>query len=134
MMVYIDSSALLKLYFDESDSDACEELMLSDPDWITARHTTVEVRRNLAKELQDKPAREARDQFLRDWDAITIVELDRQVCETAAQIAEVTGVRALDALHLGAAQRVGRGVIPFLTYDLRQAQAARELGWTVLGA
>lgn len=54
--------------------------------------------------------------------------------ELAASIAEQTGVRSLDALHLGAAQRVGRQAITFLTFDLRQAQAARNLGLTVVGA
>jgi predicted nucleic acid-binding protein len=52
----------------------------------------------------------------------------------AAAIAELTGVRTLDALHLAAAQRVGGAAVPFLTFDVRQAQAARGLGLTVVGA
>jgi hypothetical protein len=48
----------------------------------------------------------------------------------AAAIAEVTGARTLDALHLAAAQRVGGAAVPFLTFDLRQAQPARGLGLT----
>lgn len=63
-----------------------------------------------------------------------IVALDEATCELAAEYSEITGVRTLDALHLGAAQRVGGGALPFLTSDLRLAQAARSLGWTVLGA
>jgi hypothetical protein len=31
------------------------------------------------------------------------------------------------------AERAGGSALPFVTYDLRQAQAARSLGWTVLG-
>jgi uncharacterized protein len=54
-------------------------------------------------------------------------------CDTAAGIAELTGVRALDALHLAAAQRIGGAAVPFLTFDVRQAQAARSLGLTVVG-
>lgn len=42
-------------------------------------------------------------------------------------------VRTLDALHLGAALRLGTAVT-FLTFDVRQAQAARSLGFTVAGA
>jgi predicted nucleic acid-binding protein len=48
--------------------------------------------------------------------------------------AALTGVRTLDALHLAAAQRVGGAAVPFLTFDVRQAQAARGLGLTVVGA
>ena len=49
-----------------------------------------------------------------------------------ADIAELTGARTLDALHLAAAQRVGGSAVGFVTFDLRQAQAARILGMTVL--
>jgi len=48
-------------------------------------------------------------------------------------VAELTGVRVLDALHLAAIQRSGGPAVPFLTFDVRQAQAARALGLTVLG-
>jgi len=57
----------------------------------------------------------------------------RRVCERAGDLAETLGVRTLDAFHLGAAERAGAGALHFLTYDVRQAQAARSLGWTVLG-
>jgi predicted nucleic acid-binding protein len=52
----------------------------------------------------------------------------------AAAIAESTGARTLDALHLAAARRAGGPVVAFLTFDVRQAQAARALGFTVVGA
>jgi hypothetical protein len=29
---------------------------------------------------------------------------------------------------------VGGGILPIVTFDLRQAQTARSLGWTVLGS
>ena len=43
MSLYVDSSALLKRYVDEPDSDAAETLLGSDPSLVTARHTIVEV-------------------------------------------------------------------------------------------
>jgi predicted nucleic acid-binding protein len=132
--LYVDSSALLKRYIDEPDSDAADSLLHSDPSLLTARHTIVEVRRNLARLLDDRDASAARSAFERDLEALSLVELDATTCEMAAAIAELTGVRTLDALHLAAAQRVGGGAVPFLTFDLRQAQAARGLGLTVLGA
>jgi predicted nucleic acid-binding protein len=63
-----------------------------------------------------------------------VVELTQEVCDAAADIAEVTQARTLDALHLGAAKTVGGGALPFVTFDLRQAQVARGLGWVVLGS
>ena len=131
--VYVDSSALLRLYVDEPESIACERGLDSHDSWVTARLTEVEVRRNLARLLQGKALRYARSDFETDWGRMYVVELDPMTCSTAAQIAEATGARTLDALHLGAAQRVGGGALPLLTYDVRQAQVARSLGWYVLG-
>lgn len=134
MSLYVDSSALLKRYVDEPDSEQVESLLQSDPTLLTGRHTVVEVRRNLTRLLDERDAAEARAAFSRDVDALSVIELDTTTCELAAAIAEVTGVRTLDALHLGAAQRAGGPAVPFLTFDLRQAQAARSLGFTVVGA
>lgn len=133
MTLYVDSSALLKRYVDEPDSDAAEEHLRSDPLLLTGRHTIVEVRRNLARLLDGPRLAGAQAAFARDTELVSIVELDAATCERAAAIAEITGVRTLDALHLGAAQRIGAGTT-FLTFDLRQAQAARGLGLVVLGA
>lgn len=133
MSLYVDSSALLKRYVDEADSGAADALLRSDPSLITARHTTVEVRRNLARVLAGRDLAAARADFARDLGAFSIIELDERTCAAAADLAEVTGVRTLDALHLAAAQRVGGAAVPFLTFDVRQAQAARSLGLTVVG-
>jgi uncharacterized protein len=131
--VYVDSSALLKRYVDEPDSEVAESLLRSDPLLLTARHTIVEVRRNLARLLGGRELAAARSAFAEDLEVLSIVELDEVTCEGAAAVAEVTGVRTLDALHLSAAQRVGGPAVPFLTFDVRQAQAARALGLTVIG-
>lgn len=133
MTLYADSSALLKRYVDEADSVRAVEMLASDSLLVTARHTVIEVRRNLARLLTGEDLTVARRDFQVDLEAFAIVELDAATCELAATIAEQTGVRALDALHLGAARRLGVG-LTFLTFDVRQAQAGRALGLTVVGA
>jgi len=45
--LYVDSSALLKRYVDEHDSEAAVNLMTTDPVLVTSRLTEIEVRRNL---------------------------------------------------------------------------------------
>lgn len=134
MSLYLDSSALLKLYVEEPDSGRAEAILTSDGTWVTARHTFVEVRRNLGRLLEGRDFEVARRQFSRDWERTAVVELTEEVCIAAAQLAELTGSRTLDALHLGAASVVGGGSLPLVTFDLRQAQVARGLGWVVLGA
>jgi uncharacterized protein len=134
MSTYVDSSALLKRYVDEPDSAAVDGLLRADPELLTARHTVVEVRRNLARLLSGRALVDARRAFGVDLRSISIIELDPITCESAAMIAETTGARTLDALHLAAAQRVSAPGMSFLTFDLRQAQAARALGLTVVTA
>lgn len=133
MTLYVDSSALLKRYVEEPDSDRAIELLASDDVLVTGRHTVVEVRRNLARLLDPSAAAAARASLAEDLEAIAIIEADAATCELAATIAEQTGVRTLDALHLGAARRLGTS-LTFVTFDVRQAQAARTLGFAVAGA
>jgi uncharacterized protein len=129
---YADSSALLKRYVDEPDSDSADELLASDSELVTGRHTIVEVRRNLARLLSGTALTESRVAFATDLGSFAIIELDAATCELAATIGEQTGARTLDALHLGAARRLGTA-LTFITFDVRQAQIARTLGLRVAG-
>jgi uncharacterized protein len=133
MSVYLDTSALLKRYVAEPDSDRCDQYLSADPDWISARVTLVELRRNLARLLAGVPLTQALEDFERDWRRVHVVEIDATTCDLAAQIAEATLCRSLDALHLAAARRISADQ-PFLTFDVRQAQVGRTLGLRVLGA
>ena len=62
-------------------------------------------------------------------------DVARRLSETQQRVEKLQGVlQQRDALiQTAAAERAGRGTLPFVTYDIRQAQAARSLGWTVLG-
>lgn len=133
MTTYVDASALLKRYVDEPDSTTAERLLLSDPVLVTSWLTLVEVRRDLPRLLDGPALREAKQQFTNDLDAFAMVAIDEAVCRAAAQIGEQLVVRSLDAIHLASAQRLVVPGLPFITFDLRQAQAARSLGFTVLG-
>ncbi len=121
---------------EEPDSAAADALLLqAEGALLTGRHTIIEVRRNLARLLSGRDLAAARAAFADDLRSISVIELDEATCESAASIAETTGVeRTLDALHLAAAQRVSEPGVGFLTFDLRQAQAARALGLTVVTA
>ncbi len=134
MTTYVDSSALLKRYVEEADSERADEFLRSDAVLVTSWITTVEVRRNLARLVTPTEMVAMRRQLNADLDAMALVAADQVVCEAAAEIAEHLGVRSLDAVHLASGQRLGVADLVFLTFDLRQAQAARTLGFRVLGA
>lgn len=133
MSIYVDTSALLKRYLDEPDSETADALLAADLAWFSGRHTYVEVRRNLARAVTGEDLVRMRDAFELDWRRITIVELDEVTCRLAADVGEQTGLRSLDSLHVGAAARLGPNVLSYVTFDMRQAQVARQMGFIVLG-
>jgi predicted nucleic acid-binding protein len=130
---YVDASALMKRYVDEPDSAVADRWLQADAVLVTSWITLVEVRRNLARLLTGAALSAARAQLDRDLDAFALVSVDEVVCRAAADVGEVLGVRSLDAVHLASAQRLQVAGLVFLTFDLRQAQAARSLGFTVAG-
>lgn len=134
MTLYVDSSALLKLYVDEPDSEHAKTIIQSDRVLVSSWVTVVEMRRNLARLLDDPARAEAIAAAEADLDTFALVVAGELVCRSAARIGELLGVRSLDALHLATAQSLQIPRIPFATFDLRQAQAARSLGFTVLGS
>lgn len=134
MTLYLDTSALLKRYLDEVDSERFNDILASDPRWVSARITWVETNRDLGNRLAGDDRRRARAALAADWRHLAIVEIDEPLTLDAAAVADLTGARSLDAIHLAAARRIGAEGVAFVTADLRQAQAARALGFPTLGA
>jgi len=132
MTLYVDTSALIKRYVYERDSEVAEQLMSTDSVLVTSRLTEVELRRNLTRLLEGDDLVRARRRVQADLDAFELVNLDAATCNEAARIAEQTLCRSLDALHVAAALRTGR-TTTLLTFDIRQAQAARSSGLSVVG-
>ena len=90
---------------------------------ISSRLAVVEVGKAVARA---NPSAKAQSILSR----IAFVEVDAELARAAA----ATGtpeLRSLDALHLASAVRLGPDVDAFVTYDDRQASAARELGFNV---
>lgn len=133
-MQYVDSSALAKLYVREADSEVALSLLTADSEWVSAAHAEIEVRRVLAIRLAPSAAGQAKRRFARDWQRTAVVALDSSTCAMAADLAETTGARTLDALHLAAAQRAGAPALRLVTFDVRLASVVRSLGWTAVGA
>lgn len=132
MTLYLDASALLKRYIAEPDSAEAVQVISRYRVLATSRIAEVEVRRNLARLLEGPALRSAQVQFKKDLGSLTLVAVDDLACSEASRIAEETGCRSLDAIHLAAVRRLGASTV-ILTYDHRQAQAASSLGLTVVG-
>ena len=126
-MIYLDTSALAKLIRHEQASTALAEWLdeHTKTRWITSTLTEVELPRAIIRVGQPDglaaiPAVLARlDRF----------EIDEVVRRTAAAYQQ-PALRSLDAIHLATAS-VAASIVPltaFVTYDIRQADAASTLG------
>lgn len=134
MTLYVDSSALIKRYVAEDDSQNADAILLGDTEWVTGRHAYIEVQLAIHRRLGEAELRVARMAFERDWQRTFVVGLDDVVCRRAAELGIATGSRSLDALHLAAAERAGGRSVPIVTFDVRLGQAARSLGFAVVGS
>lgn len=132
-MLYVESSALMKLYRPEHDSEFTLQIVAAEPLRVTCGLTEVEIRRNFARHFGGEELTRVQRQLQVDLTAFEMVELDAEVCVDAARIAEETLCRSLDAIHLAAARRASPSAT-VLTFDRRQATAARAIGMAVLGA
>ena len=132
-MLALDTSALLKRYIAEEESDHVLQRMAADPQWCASALALSEAHVTICHLGFDTVAEHDLVRALRaDWERFFVVPVDDRCLERASEIGCAERVRTLDALHLAAADRLPRPVT-FLTFDARQANAARSLGLDVSG-
>ncbi len=128
MMLYLDTSALVKRYVDEEGSLEVRAAMGEARGWATCRVGYVETARALMRSAKDV----AVERFQADWSAFNVVELDMEVAEDAAELAVAARLRSLDAIHLASALAIDDRRLTVATWDARLHEAARERGLTLL--
>ena len=120
-VVYLDSSALVKLVVREPESAALRSYLRSTASRVSSALARVEVVRAVVPHGPDATAR-AR-QVLQ---GTSLLALDDALLDAAGAL-EAPGLRSLDAIHLAAARAV-EPLRALVTYDRRLAEAAEALG------
>ncbi len=132
MIVYVDTSVLLKLLIAEPGSATAAEIWQSADVLVAARIEYAEARAALAAAVrgarltaaQLKTAKRA----LKDlWDQVAVVEITEELVGLAGDLAEAEGLRGYDAVHLAAAVTVGADVLATADLDLMDAAAGRGI-------
>ena len=137
--VYVDSSALAKLYVPEVESERLDLFLQGRTDLLISELSVTEVvsaiaRRRREGALDVKQAREIRDALISDASSGSFRRLDlspavHREAERILFSTESVPLRTLDALHIALAiSGEARGVI---TFDVRMAQAAGLFGLQV---
>lgn len=127
MIIYCDSSALVKLVIDEPESAELEAWLGSQPEpvLVSSVLARTEVVRTVAR-TDPNAARLAVDMLA----AVSIVELDVSLADDAARL-DPAELRSLDALHMAAALRLGPALGSMVSYDERMLDAAQRHGVAV---
>ena len=133
-MLFLDTSALVKRYVEEEGTELVLRRMDEDRAWAASSLARTEAEITLCRlgfgpDETDALLRRLRE----DWERCHVVPIDPACLGRAAEIGCQHEVRTLDALHLAAADRLPRPLV-LLTFDRRQADAARSLDVVVEGA
>lgn len=136
MILYADTSALVKKYVHEAGSEEVLARFASFETVATASLTQVEMAAALAKAARqgwaDKTSLlQAWQDFLEHWPSYTRLPISAGAVERAAHLAWKHGLRAYDSLHLACAQilqeAAGETTL-FACFDQRLRQAASAEG------
>jgi predicted nucleic acid-binding protein len=126
-VAYLDSSALVKLVFAESESAALRGFLA---EW-RRRASSVLARTEVARVANRLHASDdARARAEAVLEHISLVGLDDAILKRAGEVEPET-LRTLDAIHLATALSLGDDLGGMVTYDRRLADAARRAGLTV---
>lgn len=126
-MIYVDTSALVKLVVPEAETASLQAWMRSQRGeaFFSSQLARVELIRVVLRVAPDRLER-ARD-VLR---GLALLRIDDEIFE-AAESLPPAALRSLDAVHLATAYALRSHVNAFVTYDTRLADAATILRMNV---
>lgn len=134
MPTYVDSSVIISALKDETSTLDAQYFLKSADELLTSWLSYVEVRRNLWQSPNRAIAQLARHEFDEQMERIELIDIVEADWRSAADIAESTQLKSLDAVHLAVATKFNPDDVSFLTFDKKQASVARQMGFSVVGA
>lgn len=129
-LLYLDASALVKLVMDESHTAALTAFVAQENRQPGLTLASSALSRAEVTRAVSRTSPQAIDHALKVLEGVHLVEVTRKVIERAGLLTP-PHLRTLDAIHLATAMAEGAGLKAFVTYDIRMAQAATELGLPV---
>lgn len=124
-MIYVDSSALVKLVVEEPESGALRDLLEHDADQLSSTIVEIEVVRAVRRAVPELVLQAQRVVAM-----VTVVEPNEGIRARAALL-EPAMLRTLDALHLATALEIGDELDGLVSYDVRLSDAAEATGLRV---
>lgn len=138
MILYLDTSALVKLFVDEEFSDSVRSWLDEAELVATSRVAYAEAMSAFARRRRDSALTGeefdiARQALTDQWDRMVTVEVDELL---AGDLAVQHGLRGFDAIHVAAVLTLHHDYadvrLDFASFDERQRDAGRAEGMSVL--
>lgn len=136
MILFCDTSALVKLYISEAHSDTVRAGVTEAEAVAVCRIAWAEAHAALSRRAREMPQdagviEKAKQALARDWPRYLIMEIDQTLMELAGDYADTFALRAYDSVQLAAAfqvNRIAQMPVCFACFDLRLNKAAKVLG------
>jgi predicted nucleic acid-binding protein len=132
LIVYFDSSALIKLLLDEPDSQIALDVWNEADLIVTSQISYLEVYAGLARAMRENPPKlsktgydDAKAQFEQLWAEVFSIVVSSDLIQDARDAAERYSLRAYDALQFATALTVADDGISLATTDKDLERAAR---------
>ncbi len=130
MILYLDTSSLVKLFVDEKGSSEVRELV-AQASWVaTSMIASPEARSAFARQVRDRVLSARQHQvvkaaFEENWPRFLVLHFRDQLREVAGEVAETYALKALDAIHLASYLELSKTVRPvrFSSFDSQLCRA-----------
>lgn len=123
-LLYLDSSAIVKLVAREPETSALVDRLRERPDVVSSALARVEVLRAVRRARSSSATIRRAESVM---DGIALLRVDEAILDHATAIG-ARDLRSLDAIHLASALSLGNALSALVTYDRRLASGARAHG------
>ena len=139
-MLYLDTSALVKLYLDEPGRSVVTAAVSAEGVVATQELAYIETHAAFSRaeregRLTHPDLDRLRDEFERDWPSYLVIKVSQPLLEQSVKLVDSFALRAYDAVHLAAAQTLAREAgepVSFACFDRRLNRAAEVLGMNLV--
>jgi len=136
MILYLETSNLVKLYVQEEDSGDVAKLVSDAEAVATSIIAYAEARAAFARKLREKGISDEdhnriKNDLDRDWEGLFVIKLSNAIVRFAGDLAEKRSLRGFDALHLASALELQKAIplpVLFSSSDARLLESAKEEG------
>jgi len=134
LILYLDTSAMIKLYIQEAGSELIKEAIDTNRIIATAGIAYSEaisafVRLTLLNSISKKDYEICKSSIKRDWASFFIIDVSENIIQLAADLIEKHKIRSFDGIHLASAVLLNKQInkrVTFSSWDKKLLKSAQK--------